>query len=480
MPVEISNIDKQKVGFLRFKELNGKNLITNDAGEHCILTSEEFVLFINGKIEKACPNKYSELRGKGFIRDALDFENLINKYASRKSFLRTGPSLHIVVVTLRCDHNCIYCQASSQDVNSKQFDMEIATAKEVVNKIFESPSEKINIEFQGGEPLLNFSAVKFITEYAYEKNRTEKRDLSVSLVTNLFSMDQKKLEYIIKNKISVCASLDGPEKLHNKNRLFLGRENSYQVTVGWIKKIRKYFETKVYPHKLNALATITRYSLPYYKEIVDEYVSLGCSLIHLRPVTPFGLARKAWGKIGYTPEEFINFYKKALDYIIKLNLRGKKIYERTAYLFLKKILTDIDPNYLDLRSPCGAGTGQLAYNFNGDIYTCDEARMLSRMGDESFKLGNVKSPCENIVSNETIKTIGVASCLDNLPGCNICVYNPYCGVCPVYNYLERGSIFGQEPHNARCKINMSILDYLFQKMDDKKVKEIFNNWVKAA
>lgn len=478
MLLELKKIDRQKVSFFRFKELNDKYLITNDIGEYCFLIPKEFDLFLTGKTEQVCPNKYSELQEKGFIRNAMDFESLVNKYASKKGFLRAGTSLHIIVVTLRCDHKCIYCQSSPQDINSKQFDMDIPTAKQVVDKIFESPSEKITIEFQGGEPLLNFETLRFITEYAYEKNKTEKKSLTITLVSNLISMNRDKLDYITRKRISVCTSLDGPERLHNKNRIYFGEKNNYRETVRWFKKIKERFTKGDYPHKPNALATISRYSLPYYKEIVDEYVRLGCGVIHLRPVNPFGIAKETWEKISYTPEEFIDFYKKALDYILKLNLQGKKTYERTACIFLKKIFTDLDPNYLDTRSPCGAGIGQIAYNFNGDIYTCDEARMLSRMGDEAFKLGNIKTSYRNLLYNEKVKTLCIASCLDNLPGCNICVYNPYCGVCPVYNYLEKGNIFGQEPHNARCKINMLILDYLFQKIEDKRIKKIFDNWIK--
>lgn len=225
------------------------------------------------------------------------------------------------------------------------------------------------------------------------------------------------------------------------------------------------------------LVTISKDSLRYYKEIVDEYAHLGAEAIHLRPVNPYGIAKKAWENVSYTPEEFIHFYKKALDYILKLNLQGKKIYEKTACIFLKKIFIDTDPNYLDIRSPCGAGLGQLAYNFNGDIYTCDEGRMLSRMGDESFKIGNVNGTnYKEIMNSSIVKTMCISSCLDNLPECSHCVYKPYCGVCPLYNYVERSNIFDSLLYGARCKIHMAILDYLFKKIKDERFRKIFENW----
>ena len=149
-----------------------------------------------------------------------------------------------------------------------------------------------------------------------------------------------------------------------------------------------------------------------------------------------------------------------------------------ARIFLRKILTDRDPGYLELRSPCGAGIGQLAYNYNGDVYTCDEARMLSRMGDESFKLGNVGKHCyQDLMNSDALKAVCNASILDILPGCTSCVYKPYCGVCPIYNYVEHANIFSQMPNNDRCKIHMSILDYLFGKLKDRKIEKIFKKWL---
>ena len=134
-----------------------------------------------------------------------------------------------------------------------------------------------------------------------------------------------------------------------------------------------------------------------------------------------------------------------------------------------------------MRSPCGAGIGQLAYNFNGNVYTCDEGRMLSRMGDESFLLGNVlKNDYQEIVGHQVVKSTCISSVLDGLPECCDCVYKPYCGVCPVYNHVEGGSIFARIPNNERCKIFKGIFDYIFEKLQDKKSASVFQHWLSAA
>lgn len=480
MPLDLKTIDKQKVGFFRFKQLNGKYLITNDIGDYCFLDPSAFQDFLNGKIEQACPDKYSELQTKGFIHNRMNFDDLSQRYAKKNAFLGQCPSLHIVIVTLRCDHRCSYCQAGSQGLDAKGLDMDISTAQKVVDRILESPNKNITIEFQGGEPLTNWDTVKFIVEYASQRNKVADKTLLISLVSNFTFMTKERLGFFIRNNVGFCASLDGPEKLHNKNRITAGKNNSYKNTIKWLKIIKNEIrKNKKYKYRVNALTTVTKYSFSYPEQIIDEYLKLGIQGIHLRPVNPFGINKKIWQKISFLPEDFINFYKTALDYIINLNLKGKNFYERTAKIFLAKILADKDPNFLDIRSPCGAGIGQLAYNFNGDVYTCDEGRMLSRLRDESFKIGNVcQNSCRDFIDNEITKTLCLASCLDNLAKCSECIYKPYCGVCPVYNYTQQhGNIFTPMPNNEKCKINMAIFDYLFEKLKDKRIEEIFKSWI---
>jgi radical SAM protein with 4Fe4S-binding SPASM domain len=195
-------------------------------------------------------------------------------------------------------------------------------------------------------------------------------------------------------------------------------------------------------------------------------------------LNPFGFSKNDWQGLGYTPEEFASFYKKAMDYIIELNIKGEVFRDKLSETFLKKIFSDNDPNHLEFRSPCGAGIGQLAYNYNGDVYTCDEGRMLSMMGDDSFQVGNLhKTSYEEMVASPVVKTCSIASCVESLPGCESCVYKPYCGVCPIYNYSEYGDVFAQMPNNDRCKLMKYIYDYLFEQIKDEQKRKIFQNWV---
>ncbi len=469
-----ASFDPIRTGHFRFRRLVGKNLITNDYGRHRLLSNAEFRDFIAGTLDEGSP-LYGELARDGFIRDRMDLDALTAVWRKRNRFLWQGPNLHVVVVTLRCNHRCLYCQASAGSMKDVSTDMSLETAAKVVDRIFESPSPSLTIEFQGGEPLANWPAVKFIIEYAQKKNLEAGKSLWLSLVTNLSLMDDAKLKFLLQNQVSLCTSLDGPADLHDKNRLFAGG-SSHEKVVGWFKKISAKTRKKTF--RIEALLTVTRYSLPHPKAIIDEYAGLGSRGVFLRSLSPLGLAQELWGRIGYTAEEFLDFYRRAFDDILAIN-KKKLFVEQTARIFLAKILTDVDPNFLDVRSPCGAGVGQIAYNYDGGVYTCDEGRMFARMGDESFRIGSVREGTyRKTVSHPAVKALSVASLLDTQPDCSRCAYKPYCGVCPIQCYAEQGDIMGRMPTNTRCRIHKGIMDLLFEKLQDKGNEKIFRQWVR--
>lgn len=464
-------LDTKKVGHFRYKELkNNKYLLTNDLGEFIVLAKRDFDKFLKGELPESS-YAYPILQEQGLIKSDASASDSIKLYRKRNACLWAGPTLHIIVTTLRCNQKCVYCQVSSHPESHKDLDLDKKTAEKTVDVILDSPSQFIAIEFQGGEPLLNWGVVRHIIEYANRKNKKIKKKLEFRLVSNFSLMDKEKLDYLSNNNINLCTSLDGPEKLHNQNRIWL-KGNSYDSAKKWLAISKKLYEDRYRPA---ALTTISRMSLKYPKEIVDEYVKLKMDGIFLRPLSHLGFAKNIWDKIGYTAEEFIDFYIKALNYIIDCNLKkpGFSFHENYAKILLTKILTDRDPGYTDLRSPCGAAIGQLLYNYNGEVYTCDEGRML---GDKVFCLGDVnKDKYTDIILHPTVRKVCLASCLDGLY-CDMCVYKPYCGVCPVCNYAETGNVFNGY-NNDKCKINMAIFDFLFEKLQNKSIRAVFEKWV---
>jgi len=485
-PEKISKADYGDLVNFRFARQDEGYLLTNDVGGWLFLSEEEFETLVGEGLpdDGDLRNKLSEAGFVATRRGAT--AEYAEKYRDLNRSILQGPSLFIFVVTLQCNHRCLYCQATPEKKGTPGFDMDKATAKKSVDLMFRAPGKDVGLEFQGGEPLLNWPIVQHIIRYAKTLNKTEKKNLRISMVTNLTLLDDEKLAYLMKEEVSLSCSLDGPDYVHDRNRIYLdGKNGSHKPLVTNLRKVRKAIAEKraKYPKKfvdtVNAILTVTKFSLPYSKEIVDEYRRLKFDNVFIRPLSPFGLQRQTLDVIGYSAEEFIPFYEAAMDHILELNLKGERFVERTAAIALKKILAKTDPGYYEMRSPCGAGIGQMAFNYDGSIYTCDEGRMASRMGSEAFRIGEAgESGYRDVVDNEVTRTMCLASSLDNHAGCDDCVYKPYCGICPLANYMEYGTIFPQILNTDRHKINKALFDYLFRKLRDPKYREIFEDWVR--
>jgi His-Xaa-Ser system radical SAM maturase HxsB len=452
----------------RWKRLGEKFFLTTDSGTHITLSKPEFTKLKEENFDDKLQRK---LEDANILLTEENMDKAASLLQKRYSFLLHGPSLHIIVVTLRCDMNCIYCHASSKPVSNTTYDMDKDTAKKSVDFIFGSPNKNITIEFQGGEPLLNWNIVKYIIEYAKEKNIAEKKNLSFAIVSNFTNMDEQKMDFLVKNDIGVCTSLDGPKELHNYNRHFINGSN-YDQVVHWIKRFNEEYTKQNMDNKhINALCTLTRKSLAYPKEIIDEYINLNLTSIHLRFLNNLGIAKKSWGKLSYSVEDYLNFWKKSVAYMSNLKNKGVKISERMTEIMLEKIRGQEDPGYLDLRSPCGAAIGQIAYNYNGDIYSCDEARMVE--GD-IFILGNVKkNNYSEIITGRKALCIVNASINDQYI-CDDCAYKPYCGICPVCNYSEQGTLIGKISMTDRCKIYKEQFDYVVKENFINKEPKLIN------
>jgi len=462
------------------RAVGDKILITNTEGSFLLLSRDEFVKFAEGTAAKDS-ELYRRLKERDFVRAEIDPNRIAERIRTRKRFLNYGPNLHIVVVTLRCNETCVYCHASRADMDAVHTDMTKEIAETTVRQILQTTSPDVTIEFQGGEPLVAFPIVKHIVEYALRQNEKVGKRLEFTMVSNLSLMDEEKLEWLVSHKVQICTSIDGPEHLHDKQRKLPGL-SAHKSATHWIKRINdEYARMNLDPtlYHVEALLTTTRDALPKWKEVVDTYVSLGCRALFLRPVDPFGFADKTGPRVEYPRAEYMHFYRSAVDYMLDLNAKGTEILERFAAIFLTKILGGEDPNFLDIRSPCGAGIGQVAYNYDGKIFTCDEGRMLHEMGDSTFLLGEVgKSSYREIMGHETVRALAIASNLETQPDCVNCTYQPYCGVCPVHSHKTQGSIFGRMRESTLCAVHKGIQDYLFEKIGsgDAQVLDTFRRW----
>lgn len=468
--------------FFRLRRLGRRAVVTNLAGGYLVLTAEELERFARG--EPAGTELYARLSAGGFLRQTVDVAALTRRARDRMGFLGAGPSLHILVVTRRCNETCAYCHSSRVGEGASDADMSPETADRALDLAFQTTSPSLTVELQGGEPLLAFDVVRHVIDGALARSRRAGKALDFTLVTNLAAMDDDKLSWLLERRVQICTSIDGPADLHDAQRR-LPTGSAFERAAGWIARINaEYAARGLDPtlYHVEALLTTTRATLCRPREVVDTYAALGCRALFLRPLDPFGFGARVRDRLGYDAEEYLAFYRAAVDHAIALNLAGVPILERFASIFLTKILTGVDPNYLDIRSPCGAGIGQVAYDHDGRVYTCDEGRMLAADGDDTFLLGRLgEVGYRQVVGHPTVRATVVASNLDAQPGCTQCAYRPYCGVCPVYGHRTQGSIFGRAPDSFLCAVHMGIQDYLFERLGDADpdVHEVLRRWTTA-
>src|SRR5581483_7132415 len=111
------------------------------------------------------------------------------------------------------------------------------------------------------------------------------------LISNFSLLTDEHIDFAAQNGMSFCTSLDGPEKVHNANRVFLGGNTHSQVVAG-LKKIQERRKAGAKLDAPNAICTVTKQSLPFHKEIIDQLVELGIERVQLGPLDPVGFARK--------------------------------------------------------------------------------------------------------------------------------------------------------------------------------------------
>jgi His-Xaa-Ser system radical SAM maturase HxsB len=471
--------DRREYAFLpfRFMDFANRALLVNEVGEHLLVDHPVFDAFV-GRTLSPDAVAYQDLKAKHMLLDGppeVPVKMLATKYRTKKSFLAGFTRLHLFVVTLRCEHSCHYCQVSRVSADKARFDMTRETASKSLDLVFRSPAPEITIEFQGGEPLLNFELIRFVVEEAGRRNASSGKAIQFVITTNLALVSDEILEFCRAHQILISTSLDGPAEVHNVNRPRPGND-SHELTLRGIERARAILGQD----RVSALMTTTQLTMQHADAVVDEYVRRGFDHIVLRPLSPYGFAVKTRLKTGYDTEAYLAFYKRTLDYIIELNRQGTFFVEGSAQLLLTRMLTPFATGYVDLQSPAGAGISAVVYNYDGDLYVSDEARMLAEMGDKTFRLGSVHADSyETLFGGPLLRSIVEASCVESLPGCADCALQPWCGSDPVENYAKQGSILGHRPTSDFCRRNMEVMKHLLglYHSGDETVRRIFWSWI---
>jgi uncharacterized protein len=476
----INSIDTNHLAPFYFrKNTNGKYLITNEFWYYSYLTDDEFADFIQGKFVSW--EKFMELQSKLFVKDDSYEDRAILAYNKKNSFLAYGPTLHMIVTTLRCNHKCQYCHAAVAPMTAKNMDMTRETAEKVVDTIFYTSAPGLTIEFQWGESLVNWDVVQFIVEYARVKATALQKSLNFALVTNLSLMDEEKMLWLLDRGVDICTSLDGDKETHNWQRVWKEWDSFEKVTY-WMERIAWEMQNRWHDgYKVGALATWTKPTLKNYKNIIDTYIHLWLNMIWLRWLNPYGFAASERETLEYSLDEYFEFYKNSMDYILEKNKQWVDLREMISRVYLNKIFNNTDSGFMDVRSPSGIALGCIAYNYDGKVYASDESRMLGRMGIDDFLLTPMLESGEEtykaMANSEVTKICVQSSTLDGLPGYIDHVYKPYLWVDLIYAFTQHGNVFSNFSKDDKTRIQIAILDYLFEKLEDPENEKIFRSWL---
>ena len=184
-----------KINYFNFKPWKNKWLITNEQGRYAIVPNEEFQNLIHGRYEQISEEFLEELKRKYFIFDENEdvfVERVKEPYREMKRYIFSATCLHIFVLTNQCNMCCVYCQAQDS-AHTKKGKMTKEIAQKAVDIALQSPERRLDFEFQGGEPLVNFDIIRFIVEYA-DKYCNDK-EIHYSVVTNTLLLNDEMIAY---------------------------------------------------------------------------------------------------------------------------------------------------------------------------------------------------------------------------------------------------------------------------------------------
>lgn len=413
---------------------SGRNAVFSPSGDFVFLTRDEFDAVVAAAT--ACPGNFdalgtarlAELYAKHIVSgvDQIGMSRLLEaRRAARRETVGSGVSLHILVPTLQCGHSCQYCQVS-RALDSQGFEMSKAMLDAACDTIFESPSQVLTIEFQGGDPLIRFDLVRHAIERIARRNSAERRRIQFVVASTLHQLDLEMCAFFREHSVVLSTSIDGPPELHNKNRPAPGRD-SHERTVAGIALAREHID----PGCVSALMTTTKASLAMPEAVIDEYVRLGFDEVFVRPMASHGFAKRNIAYLGYSSSAFFAFYERCLERVLWWNGKGVALRESAAATWLNKLLSPFDSGYVDLQSPTGAGSAVLVYNYDGYVYPSDEARMLAETGDVTLRLGRIGDPIARLQGSDAVHWLRSQSNGELRSECASCPYQVFCGPDPV-------------------------------------------------
>lgn len=397
-----------------------------------------------------CYDQVLELKNDGTLFAKDVYVDVADTLKNKSKGIVKALCLHVAHT---CNLNCSYCFASQGKYHGDRAIMSLEVGKRALDFLIENSGTRRNLEvdFFGGEPLMNFQIIKDLVAYAREIEKKHGKNFRFTLTTNGVLIDDDVIEFANKEMSNVVLSLDGRKEVHDRFRVDLAGKGSYDKIVPKFQKLVKARGGKNYYMR----GTFTHYN-PDFLNDIKQMLDLGFNELSMEPVVcakndPSALTDE-------DIEVVLNQYEELTRLMLDRKKRGK---EFTFYHYMLD-LTD-GPCIYKRISGCGSGTEYMAVTPWGDLYPCHQF-----VGEEKFKLGDIYNGVSNKEVQEEFASCNVYSHKE----CRDCWARLYCsGGCAANAYHAQGSVRGI--YETGCKLFKKRLEcaialQIFQSLDEEQ------------
>lgn len=397
-------------------------------------------------IEEAI-SEIEALKEEGTLFTEDVYQNVVFDFKKRKTVVK-ALCLHIAH---DCNLACKYCFAEEGEYKGRRALMSYEVGKKALDFLIANSGTRRNLEvdFFGGEPLMNFDVVKQLVAYGREQEKIHDKNFRFTLTTNGVLLDDNIMEFANKEMANVVLSIDGRKEIHDKMRPSRNGKGSYDIIVPKFQKLAKSREQKNYYVR----GTFTHFNKDFAKDVI-HMADLGFEQISVEPVVAPPEADYAIREADV--ETICQEYDKLADEMIRRRDQGK------CFNFFH-FMIDLTggPCVAKRLSGCGSGTEYLAVTPWGDFYPCHQF-----VGNEDFLLGNVDEGITNTEVQDKFKLCNVYA----KEKCKDCFARFYCsGGCAANAFNFSGDINGA--YDIGCDLQKKRIECAIMLKVDEAAKE---------
>ena len=368
-----------------------------------------------------CYDQVAELKEEGLLFAPDTFASMAGDLKNKTAGVVKALCLHVAHT---CNLNCSYCFASQGNYHGDRGVMSFEVGKRALDFLIENSGTRHNLEvdFFGGEPLMNFQVVKDLVAYARSIEKQHNKNFRFTLTTNGVLIDRDVIDFANKEMSNVVLSLDGRKEVHDRYRVDYAGKGSWEKIVPKFQQLVKAREGKNYYMR----GTFTHQN-PDFLEDIKQMLDLGFCELSMEPVVCEPGAESAL--TAADKEIVMDQYEKLAELMLKKEKEGDPF---TFYHYM--IDLNDGPCIYKRISGCGSGTEYMAVTPWGDLYPCHQF-----VGDESFRMGDVWTGVTNTALRQEFKDCNVYA----RPECADCWAKLYCsGGCAANAYHATGSVKG--------------------------------------